>query len=143
MATVEDIEASNEQTEAETDSIPEATATPDITATEESEPEATAEPDAITEPEATAEPAVTTEPAGTADTQEAADATEPTAAEAAATATPEVEPAAVVYRYTDMNQTMWTKSSVNVRDLPSTDGNKVGSLKGGQEVTVTGSGSLL
>ena len=133
----ETVQSAEEET-GEPDAEPEATATPDITATEESEPEATAEPDAITEPEATAEPAVTTEPAGTADTQEAADATEPTAAEAAATATPEAEPAAVVYTYTDMNQTMWAKSSVNVRDLPSTDGNKVGSLKGGQEVTVTG-----
>lgn len=119
----------------ESDTEPEATATPDATAAEEPEAEAAAEPAATTEPEATAEPA------DTVDTQtaaESADATEPTAAEAAATATPETEPVAVVYTYTDMNQTMWAKSSVNVRDLPSTDGNKVSSLKGGQEVTVTG-----
>lgn len=42
------------------------------------------------------------------------------------------------YTYTDMNKTMYAKSSVNVRDLPSTDGNKLGGLSSGQEVTVTG-----
>ena len=42
------------------------------------------------------------------------------------------------YTYTDMNKTMYTKSSVNVRDLPSTDGNKLGGLFSGQAVTVTG-----
>ncbi len=33
---------------------------------------------------------------------------------------------------------MFAKSSVNLRSLPSTDGEKVGRLSGGQEVTVTG-----
>lgn len=33
---------------------------------------------------------------------------------------------------------MFAKSSVNLRSLPSTDGNKVGRLSGGQEVKVTG-----
>lgn len=42
------------------------------------------------------------------------------------------------YTYTDMNKTMYAKSSVNVRDLPSTDGNKLGGLSSGQTVTVTG-----
>lgn len=42
------------------------------------------------------------------------------------------------YTYTDMNKTMYAKSSVNVRDLPSTDGNKLGALSSGQAVTVTG-----
>ena len=42
------------------------------------------------------------------------------------------------YTYTDMNKTMYAKSSVNVRDLPSTDGNKLGGLSSGQAVTVTG-----
>ncbi len=42
------------------------------------------------------------------------------------------------YTYTDMNKTMYAKSSVNVRDLPSTDGNKLGGLSSGQEVKVTG-----
>ena len=42
------------------------------------------------------------------------------------------------YTYTDMNKTMYAKQSVNVRDLPSTDGNKLGGLSSGQAVTVTG-----
>ena len=33
---------------------------------------------------------------------------------------------------------MYAKSGVNVRDLPSTDGNKIGSLSASQSVTVTG-----
>lgn len=33
---------------------------------------------------------------------------------------------------------MYAKSAVNVRDLPSTDGKKIGSLKASQEITVTG-----
>lgn len=42
------------------------------------------------------------------------------------------------YTYTDLNKTMYATSAVNVRDLPSTDGSKVGSLSKGQAVTVTG-----
>ena len=42
------------------------------------------------------------------------------------------------YTYTDMDKTMYAKSSVNVRDLPSTDGNKLGGLSKAQEVHVTG-----
>lgn len=33
---------------------------------------------------------------------------------------------------------MYAKSAVNIRDLPSTDGKKIGSLKASQEITVTG-----
>lgn len=33
---------------------------------------------------------------------------------------------------------MYAKSAVNVRDLPSTDGKKIGSLKASEEITVTG-----
>ena len=47
------------------------------------------------------------------------------------------EPVAV-YTYTDMVQTMYAKSTVNVRDLPDTSGNKLGSLAPSQEVAVTG-----
>lgn len=43
----------------------------------------------------------------------------------------------VGYTYTEMETVMWAKSSVNVRNLPSTDGEKVGSLKSGEEVAVT------
>lgn len=42
------------------------------------------------------------------------------------------------YTYTEMNETMYAKNSVNVRSLPSTDGEKLGSLKKNNEVTVTG-----
>lgn len=110
----ETVQSTAEETE-EPKAEPEATATPDV--------KATAEPAAAPETEATAKPAATAEPEAT---------------EAAATASPEAEPTVTVYTYTDMNQTMWAKSSVNVRDLPGTDGNKVSSLKSGQEVTVTG-----
>jgi uncharacterized protein YgiM (DUF1202 family) len=46
--------------------------------------------------------------------------------------------ASASYTYADMSKTMYAKSSVNVRDLPSTDGNKLGGLSTNQEVTVTG-----
>lgn len=89
---------------------------------------------------AVAEPAV--EPAET-----------PTESEAAPTETPAESPAPAVeptaapvettavstgYTYSELNQTMYAKSAVNVRDLPSTDGKKIGSLKVSQEITVTG-----
>lgn len=61
---------------------------------------------------------------------------------------PTVEPAAAPtetttaanagYTYSEVSQTMYAKSAVNVRDLPSTDGKKIGSLKASQEITVTG-----
>lgn len=44
----------------------------------------------------------------------------------------------VTYTYTDLSQTMYAKRDVNVRDLPSVDGNKVEGLSLGEEVTVTG-----
>lgn len=42
------------------------------------------------------------------------------------------------YTYTDLSATKYAASSVNVRDLPSTDGNKLGSLSTNDEVKVTG-----
>lgn len=42
------------------------------------------------------------------------------------------------YSFTDMSATMYAQQSVNVRDLPDTNGNKVGGLSTNQEVTVTG-----
>lgn len=69
----------------------------------------------------------------------------PTESEAAPTETPAESPAPVEstdvstgYTYSELNQTMYAKSAVNVRDLPSTDGKKIGSLKASQEITVTG-----
>lgn len=90
-----------------------------------------------TEAEPTVEPAETpTEseaaPTETAPAKSPAPAVEPTAAPA--------EPTAVStgYTYSELSQTMYAKSAVNVRDLPSTDGKKIGSLKASQEITVTG-----
>lgn len=61
---------------------------------------------------------------------------------------PETEPATepatepveekATYTYSDLSQTMYAKRDVNVRDLPSVDGNKVDGLSFGEEVTVTG-----
>lgn len=90
---------------------------------------------AVAEP--TAEPAETpteseTAPTETAPAESPAPSVEPTTAP--------VEPTAVStgYTYSELSQTMYAKSAVNVRDLPSTDGKKIGSLKASQEITVTG-----
>ena len=40
--------------------------------------------------------------------------------------------------YTEMNATMYATQTVNVRNLPNTDGEKVGSLSTNQEITVLG-----
>lgn len=88
---------------------------------------------AVAEP--TAEPAV--EP--TAEPTEA-----PTETAPASTVEPTAEPVETTaaadagYTYSEVSQTMYAKSAVNVRDLPSTDGKKIGSLKASQEITVTG-----
>lgn len=89
---------------------------------------------------AVAEPTV--EPAETPTESEAAPTETPAESPAPAvepTAAP-VEPTAVNtgYTYSELSQTMYAKSAVNVRDLPSTDGKKIGSLKASQEITVTG-----
>lgn len=44
----------------------------------------------------------------------------------------------ITFTYTDMNAIMYARSTVNVRDLPSTAGNKVSSLASNEQVTVTG-----
>ena len=73
-----------------------------------------------------------TAPTETAPAESPAPAVEPTAAP--------VEPTTVStgYTYSELNQTMYAKSAVNVRDLPNTDGKKIGSLKASQEIVVTG-----
>lgn len=77
-------------------------------------------------------------------TESEAAPTETTPAESPAPAveptTAPVETTAVStgYTYSELSQTMYAKSAVNVRDLPSTDGKKIGSLKASQEITVTG-----
>ena len=42
------------------------------------------------------------------------------------------------YTYTDMSATMYATQTVNIRTLPSTDGEKVGSLSANQEINITG-----
>ena len=44
----------------------------------------------------------------------------------------------VIYTYTDMSAIMYAQKTVNVRDLPDTNGNKVGSLSTNDEITVIG-----
>lgn len=46
--------------------------------------------------------------------------------------------AGTAYTYSDLSKTMYAKSTVNVRSLPSTSGSKLGSLSKNQEVAVTG-----
>lgn len=42
------------------------------------------------------------------------------------------------YTYTDMSATMYAQQTVNIRDLPDTNGNKIGSLSTNDEITVSG-----
>ena len=51
---------------------------------------------------------------------------------------PVAEESASPYSYTELSQTMYAQSTVNVRDLPEQTGAKLGSLSTNQEVTVTG-----
>lgn len=86
----------------------------------------------------------TTEAATTEPTVEPTEA--PTEAPTETAPAPAVEPTAepvetavsTGYTYSELSQTMYAKSAVNVRDLPSTDGKKIGSLKASQEIAVTG-----
>ena len=85
-------------------------------------------------------------PAKTVDEGSATEPVEPVAVTAEPDTKPSAEPVAASagaaaeagYTCTEMTQTMYVKSAVNVRDLPSTDGKKIGSLKASQEITVTG-----
>ena len=111
------------------------TETTSATATEATSVEST---EMTTTEAAVAEPTV--EPAETPTESEAtptetAPAVEPTAEPVVAETTTVADAG---YTYSELNQTMYAKSAVNVRDLPSTDGKKIGSLKASQEITVTG-----
>ena len=120
------------------------------TGTMESEPEETAEPteepSAEETPEPTAEPETGAEASsdGNADesgsvtqTGQSGSADQTDEANQAGTATGE-ETADSPYTINEMESTMYAKSAVNVRNQPSTDGEKVGRLAYGQEITVTG-----
>lgn len=115
---------SNETASTETTSAT-ATEATSVESTEMTTTEAAVEPtEAPTESEAA--------PTETTPAESPAPAVEPTTAS--------VEPTAVStgYTYSEVSQTMYAKSAVNVRDLPNTDGKKIGSLKASQEITVTG-----
>ena len=113
--------ASTETTSAETTSV-EST---EVTTTEAATTEPTVKPtETPTESE--------TAPTETTPAESPAPAVEPTAAPVESTAV------STGYTYSELSQTMYAKSAVNVRDLPSTDGKKIGSLKASQEITVTG-----
>lgn len=105
------------------------TETTSVTATEATVAEPTAEP-AVEPTEAPTESETALKE--TAPAESPAPAVEPTAAPVESTAV------STGYTYSELSQTMYAKSAVNVRDLPSTDGKKIGSLKASQEITVTG-----
>lgn len=76
------------------------------------------------------------------ETETVEEETTETVEEATETEAPAEEPAAEEpaspYSYTELSQTMYAQSTVNVRDLPEQTGAKLGSLTTNQEVTVTG-----
>ena len=109
---------SNETASTETTSAETTPVDTEVTTTEATTTEPTVEPT-----EAPTEAPTETAPAP---------AVEPTAAPVESTAV------STVYTYSELSQTMYAKSAVNVRDLPSTDGKKIGSLKTSQEIAVTG-----
>ena len=121
---------------AEADAMEEIAASATETTTESAEVLPTEKP--------AAEP--TEAPAKTVDEGSATEPVEPVAVTAEPDTKPSAEPvtasagaaAEAGYTCTDMTQTMYAKSAVNVRDLPGTDGNKIGSLKASEEITVTG-----
>ena len=107
-STTEQAEGATATSEETVEPTPEVKEEPSEETTAETEPETT-EPT----PETTAEPEPTEEP------------------------TPEPEPQAI-YTYTDMSATMYAQQTVNVRDLPDTSGNKIGSLSTNNEIIISG-----
>lgn len=108
-----------------------ATTTEESTTEQAEEATATSEETAEPTPEATEEPGEET----TAETEP--ETTEPTeTVEPEQTETPTTEPVPQ-YTYTDMSATMYVQQTVNVRDLPDTTGNKVGSLSTNDEITIS------
>ncbi|RKJ17364.1 hypothetical protein D7X48_22520 [bacterium D16-50] len=108
--------------------------------------EPTEEPSSEEAPEPTAEPETGAEApsGGNADesgsvtqTGQSGSADQTDEANQTGTATGE-ETADSPYTINEMSSTMYAKSAVNVRNQPSTDGEKVGRLAYGQEVTVIG-----
>lgn len=121
---------------AEADAMEEIAASATETTTESAEVLPTEKP--------AAEP--TEAPAKTVDEGSATEPVEPVAVTAEPDTKPSAEPVAASagaaaeagYTCTDMTQTMYAKSAVNVRNLPGTEGQKIGGLQAGQEIAVTG-----
>ncbi len=78
-----------------------------------------------------------TEPTKEIETETETDAILSSETKLKTTEEPIPEPQAV-YTYTDMCATMYATQMVNVRNLPSTDGEKIGSLSTNQEIAVKG-----
>ncbi len=114
----EAVETAETTQESATAQKEEATATPEETSepTPEVKEESSEERTAETKPETT-EPTETVEPGSMEE--------------------PTPEPQAI-YTYTDMSATMYAQQTVNVRDLPDTNGNKVGSLSTNDEIAISG-----
>ena len=121
-------------------------------ATEENTPvqktETTDEPaineEVATEPETMNEPTINEEVATEPETTDEPATSEEVATEPETTGEPtqEQEPEPVpepqaTYTYTDISATMYATQTVNIRNLPSTDGEKIGSLSENQEITIT------
>lgn len=70
--------------------------------------------------------------------EETTEVSEPAEEEATTAEEPVAEEPSSPYSYTELSQTMYAQSTVNVRDLPEQTGGKLGSLSTNQEVTVTG-----
>lgn len=122
---------SKETANTETTSVT-ATETISVESTETTVAKPTAEP-TVEQTEAPTESETTS--TETAPAESTAPAVEPTSAPVVTETTTAADTG---YTYLELNQTMYAKSAVNVRDLPSTDGKKIGSLKASQEIAVTG-----
>ena len=100
---------------------------PDTDVTEGNEDTSQGETDTASESD------MTDESEGARKAAEGTTAVEAETAEVTPEATAEPE-----YTYTDMSATMYATQTVNIRTLPSTDGEKVGSLSTNQEIAITG-----
>jgi len=134
----EDVPANNDgtgvtvQPAATATDAPEPTNTPEPTVTATPEPTPTSEPTATPTPVPTFTP--TPEPTPT-ETPVPTPTNTPTPT-ATSTPTPSPTPA---YTYTDMEPTdMWATTNVNMRTLPSTEGEKLLTVQKGKKVLVTG-----
>ena len=117
----------------------EPTETATATTTEESTTEQAEEATATSEETAEPTPEVKEEPSEetTVETEPETEPTETVAPEPTEEPAPEPEPQAT-YTYTDMSAIMYAQQTVNVRDLPDTHGNKIGSLSTNDEIKISG-----